>query len=1115
MAGSSNRENSETSKYDNDSTWREIMDPTVQLPPSTQDSSGSSSSSTPVPIDQPVPPSGQAPKRQNPPPLAAPPKKQNPQPPAAPPQRQNPQPPAAPPQTRKRVLRSNAAAVKALQSPGLSHITEDVSAPERSSAKPTPNGKAPAAAPKQKAPAKPTPTGKAPTGQQPVAPLKSPGLSQVTDDESSSSAAQGNKRQKAKKNDKIQLTDKDTKLLNIIDSYHDFGSGTRVKDKAIRHAVGNIIFNYIKKDNLSIDFNLLTTTTGTTLEHNIYKKYVEENDDIEMPDEILLHDGTKKISILKDIENNFCIPETDKAKIHIIDDRGSYTGCDTASGFRKFILSYASWFDNGGCNNKPVTYEILDGEIKMEHPNEMFYIKSISGGLDGVTATSNAKGKIELPNNTTAIEFNQSANDDDRPSVPKYASYMDKNSKTFLKAFKNITNYDNKIMFLMDLKRAGDGLQIKSAKTVVPAIAIPIFVTSDIIAATIAVNNNIRTVLTTKDPDIQGTNAHSLKYAQVLLPKFLGDSEKLAKMNKDALNNYIVKNASEWKAYGISELKLLDAIKTKLNEHITTLIKQTIINNHNTDALIKNVVEQIKETNSFKKRIRNYYKRTDIRINKDIERREKEGYSAPIPIRDTDLKPFREEFNNKATGLFAKIDEALQFSNDALLTQLKTHLDTYTRKIEKYKSESGSKILNQYLKYIVKLTNHYVQTKNLATLFNQIYKQLINICTVIEKNIASVTTTNNPYNSRANPQFLQTISPKNKVLCKNLIIAKYIEIIFVRNEDRYNEYIGDFDENHVIISPIGMVFMEFLLKNKDIRTTMKTTVTDDIITLHELREIDSSKLKYLVQFKSPNDGFVHEFVKKILDPPSKSQVPANVLSESNHNNFSEKIAASLITQDKPELQLFYERLLVQYVTYMEEPSIADTTIGGEKRHRSVEIVEKLKKLFRKASPSIEEPFKNYKFTSLSKFMKLPFGIKELIIKLSPQRDIILRAIFIQFYNSKTYEPTEIKKELAILQKCKILLSDTSITGGKAKPSNSKKTTVLFGKIQKPKMKMPIMNQIIQKMKKIHSEEAFVLFKEYMYFYPELIDPLMAIYMKYSKSPLPVYGLTEDIKLSTK
>lgn len=916
------------------------------------------------------------------------------------------------------------------------------------------------------------------TGNQPVnrkAPAQRPAPAQTSNIEAPSASNRKAPAQTAnrkapiiKKYTEIKLFDDVKVLLNILDSYHDFASGNRVKDKHIRKTVGKIITDYISKKNnpeLVGLFNDLTTPSSK-LEHNIYKKYVEENDDIEVCDEILLHDGTNKIDIFKKIAEKFLIPEAEKNNIHIIDDRGSYIGCDTNK-FDKFRISYASWFDKGGCNNKGTNHYLYD-EIKMDK-NEMFYIESISGSLN---INHVATGKIKLNKNST-IDFVESKDNDDRPGVSKYASHM--NSTTFLNAFQNIQDQTDKIMFLMDLKRAGDGLQIKSAQHTV-VTSIPIFITSDIIAATIAVNNNIRTVLTSKDADILGSNSHSLKYAHVLLPKFLVDPTKLAEINEAALNDFINKNAEEWGKYANGVLEDISKLKKSLNIAIHTLINNT---NNDVDKLIKVVLENIKILLSFKIKEQKYYNKLNIRIRKDIQKRKHEGYTAPVPIEQTDLNVFVKAFTDPTNGIFAKIDKGVQFEDD-LLKLVKEHLSTYTQEIQSY--DSNSERLNEYLKYIVKLTNHYVDTKNLATLFNQIYKDLINIHTVIKKDLNTDTVIR--FIFRKNPQFLHSVD--NKILCKNMIIAKYIDIIFKRNEDRYYEYIGNFDKNYIITCPIGMVFMEFLLKNKD-DTSKKTSLINDMRNLDLLKEIDASQLKFLVEFSSPDNGHTHEFVNKVLYPTQPFLIP--VLTESNRNTLSEEVAVSLLQLDKTDLEKFYERLVFTYTEYMAEPDISDTTVGGAKRVRSSENHKK---------PSYIEklmaPFKSYIFTSLSSFIELPFGVKELIIKLSPIKDIILRAIFIEYYNSKKYDKHQIIKELDMVQKCKKLLSDVPITGG--------------GRITK--LRRLLQAQIPKMKKKIHSEDAFKLFTESLYFYPELLDPVMAIYMKYSNSPLPVYGLTQEV-----
>jgi hypothetical protein len=182
---------------------------------------------------------------------------------------------------------------------------------------------------------------------------------------------------------------------------------------------------------------------------------------------------------------------------------------------------------------------------------------------------------------------------------------------------------------------------------------------------------------------------------------------------------------------------------------------------------------------------------------------------------------------------------------------------------------------------------------------------------------------------------------------------------------------------------------------------------------------------------------------------------------------------------------------------------------------------------------LKTPFENYDYkTKLEGFMKHPFGVKEMIIKLCEPdvRKAILLDVFNKYYKSDSYDINVLKKELLILKETKKLIpQDHGIISGGAykllrnteslqklrnnfKPDRINSTVTGNQKNLKEKLKQEILKQ--EKLKQTQ-KLAFKLFVEYIDIFPEYIDPVMMIYMKYSNSPLPVYGLTEDVIKSSK
>jgi len=532
-------------------------------------------------------------------------------------------------------------------------------------------------------------------------------------------------------------------------------------------------------------------------------------------------------------------------------------------------------------------------------------------------------------------------------------------------------------MFLMDLKRAGDGLQIETAKHTIEG-KIPIFVTLDLIAATISANKGIRTILTKVD------NKTSLKYAHLLGHVSLQD------MRAPVIQEIIVRKQ-----------KVQPDLQKELNDLLHNITKPDYEGNISNAA----------------------------------------------------------KFTKMLTAITPKF-------NDKQLIAVNDHFNIFFRSINTYMTKNTSNIMKTYLQHVIDLATKYIKDKDLFSLFGTLYINIFNIYDIID-NIRDANTSQ----SKKYRMVLTKIQ-------KDIIIANYINNIFKDNYELYKNIIGSPTEirknelNYVVISPMGTIYMEYLLLNTNIDAFTKDI--SDLAT-NFLKESDCERmvevnrktdkiypiiLNFINDTKDPN--IRKRKLKKIVDniPPGKdvSLTPIGAISSTE--------ADPLI-----DLQDFKNRIFKSHVTYMNAivPLRSTETIGGN--NMSLQTIKN----------SYTYYSYNSTLTDLYNFMKLPFQVKHMIIQYSEDKEKIIKHVFNTFYKSNDFKSKdiELESELTVIKHCKKILN------------------------------IPLEQPI-----KSSDNKAFLLFREILYFQPEYIDPFMLIYMTYSNSPVPPNIAFQSIPIKT-
>lgn len=683
----------------------------------------------------------------------------------------------------------------------------------------------------------------------------------------------------------VKIDPNKLKLFNALDSCHDFGKGERASVLDFE-LVRNIIASFLEKPVLD-QFNSLKI--NKEFEKELYKKYVKApaNDIIEFA-RVPLNIGIErtgnaeddKLEVLTDIAKYYNL---EKQNIAIILDKGATAGCRKEFA-NKYVESYASWFDGSltVCANKKGMLSSKNIKLTTERAvskkaNDLFYIDEIGGRYENNTYVGHIKFIDDTPR-----PFSENGQTKCRPGVNRYADVIktvQDNTKTEHKWFGRqideiykqspndpVAAVNNSCMFLMDLKRAGDGLQIETAKHTIKDKT-PIFITQDYIAATISANNGIRTIFTKREGG-RGTT-HSMKYAHLL-----------------------------------GHVSLQGA-QTPIKEKVVRKKKEPSVTQNDIDVLLEKIIDP--QNTAYITTAREFTKLCAV-------------FNAT----------FTEEQLNAVTN----------------------HLKKFTDYITNYIQTHTMDIMKSYLQYVLDLAAKYINEKDLRSLFGTLYINIDEIYYIIKKNDAN---THAPVRGDI---YLTKIQ-------KDIVIAKYINNIFIDEYELYQDIIGSSTKtrqkelNYIIISPIGTIYMDYLLQNIDIIKEI-----NEMIPAGYLKESDYERLV--------KNSKLYPIILNFVKNPN-------------------------IQALRNALQDLRNRVYKSHVTYM---------------HRIVPLP-----INNTETAAISGGNKSSKKLDLYAFMKLPFEEKRLMIRYSPHKEAIIKDVFDTFYKNAHFD----RNELTIIKYCKTIL----------------------------------------------------------------------------------------------
>jgi hypothetical protein len=358
-------------------------------------------------------------------------------------------------------------------------------------------------------------------------------------------------------------------------------------------------------------------------------------------------------------------------------------------------------------------------------------------------------------------------------------------------------------------------------------------------------------------------------------------------------------------------------------------------------------------------------------------------------------------------------------------TPLKYSIAEIKNCISDYSKRITSNIMKEYLQYVINLTDK-------SSLLDDLYS---NICEIIKHN---------------------TLTSSQK----NISIANYINNIFENNDEEE-------EMDYFIKSPVGAIYMEYLLNTPDINTLYK-----DIRNLERLKYLTRDDIKQMIMIGKTNR--IHPIILNFLNDIKNPNILINNLQILRNNippgSELTPFGPILENQQHPRTVLrdLYNRTLKDHVTYMNiNIPIKQSSVSGRTKRSSLKT----------------NSYTNYTYNStepedLYNFMKLPFQVKHMIIQYSTDKEKIIKHVFDTFYKSGNFNIEEIDKEIAVIEHCK--------------------------KILKVPLEQPIKS----------SDTAFLLFREILYFQPEYIDPFMLIYMTYSNSLVPPNIAFQSIPINT-
>lgn len=840
------------------------------------------------------------------------------------------------------------------------------------------------------------------------------------------------------------VSDDTFKLLNILDSFHDF-TGKRNNISLLTTGLVTGIFEGILNGNTPPGFKKYCNKSE--LEHEIFEEFVTNNSNITKFESLPLNGTVSKTGVkslkgrykytAKDIENkkNAIIPisgkiaelyNIDVSKIVIVLDEGAMLNCSEEY---TYLNSYAHWFDGGSgtaCKYVPEkNKKILDQEVSVsKETNQLFYLDKITGNYN--SNSKNYEGSLNFIDETDH-PFSKGLQDENRGvGVVKTATLIKTNQtltntlwvggdkwfdgiqqKILTHTPNNALDFVNKsCMFLMDIKRSGDALQIESCKANIQD-KILIFVTIDKIAATIAVNKGIRTILTTIDKPTNDT-VFAIKFATLLEPRGLyRTTHAVAKTLKRAPSQPLPPPIKLARTQDPNDIRMV----------LIEFLKNRIPDADDNSKLLPFIKSDV---DMFVKHLKTY-----------------------------------------------KHSKLPQFSAKQK-TDIKDHVAIFTHHIDAYIKTPNypTPIMKAYLEAIKSLTNKYIEEDNYISLFEHVYYYIYNICRIIlaingkEKGRGRTVTT----------ETLNVLNNEDMPFIKNIIIAKYITHIF--------SGITDININWGS-SPMSSIYIEYFLKLQEKRSTSITQA--DITNVDRLMINIETFIRSDDEFKELKKNLnILEFLKDSKIATDKLEMLCNSLPPNSHFT---PVAALVAAQCDPHYLLkdILKRLLhITLSNIVDDVGMVDVNTsvqegGFNSEHspnkllsdKQLQLIENLKKSYRDYTYNSTEQ-------DLYNFMKLPFEVKHMIIQNSYDKERIIKHVFETFYTNSKFD----KKELSVIRYCKKVLG-VSLESSRRSGGN-----------------------------------AFVLFRESVYFYPEYIDPVMCVYMKYKNSLLPVNIAYQELKLKS-
>ena len=633
------------------------------------------------------------------------------------------------------------------------------------------------------------------------------------------------------------------RLLSALDTYHDFGDNSRTQSsvKSFKNLLQNILKDLFDDDTEKKQFEVYASNFNT-MKDKIYTDFISENKKLSSGYTVEITNGQGDPNeILTEINTEFKI-DTNVSSIGIISDLSSYVGCRTEF-INKYIKSYATWFDtNENCFSDKIYGNplLLSNDLSLnKDDNDLFYIKKISGSID-VNNNNVAIGTITLD---SEVNFSQSSEDALRPEVGKYTTYIDisdsenikiiKDFDTHFKKFNKGMNVVNKILFLMDLKRSGDGLQIISGKHNVlrdNKTHLPVFITSDIIAATIAANKGVRTILTHKDPSRLG-NEHAIKYAtflinleSVLTPSQIAElKERSLKAEIKTLKKGAEQLIEDAKNFHSKQIEALEEKLKELIDYYAKPTKQFVLGLSNRS---KTLSDYYNASNTFK----NYYVITytgdknkatnDYTSLKNQE--ENKAKTSTDPNNYIDLHIARATYSS----ILNHINTPPKFS-DQTKNAISEAFNIYTTKILEYANDCRcNHTMSYYLRYILHMVNRYLEDEKYIDIILHLHNNVFNI-------------------------YKATLTPDYNLLNDLIIANKYIRPIFEYDTIRYDAIIiSDIDKKNITIySVIGPIYIDYLL---NINKPTKSKMTEIINTINLVTDLNDSIKQVLI--KLPHSG---------------------------------------------------------------------------------------------------------------------------------------------------------------------------------------------------------------------------------------------------------------------